>query len=135
MELSIIITHYNTPELLDLCLKSINKTTKGIKKKEVVVADSESREETRELIKDRHSEARVVFNKKNVGYSKIVNAALKKVKGDYILILNADIIVLEGAISKMLKYMKNHPNVGVLGPQLLDFTNNIQPSCFSFPGL
>ena len=51
---------------------------------------------------------------------------LKKAQGKYILILNADIIVLEKAISKMLEYIKSHPNVGVLGPRLLDFTNNIK---------
>ena len=31
--------------------------------------------------------------------------------------------------------MKRHSSIGILGPQLLDFTNNIQPSCFSFPSL
>lgn len=132
--LSIIITHHNTPELLDLCLDSIKKTTKNIEK-EIIVVDSETKEKTEELMKDRWSEIKFIPFKKNVGYSKIVNAGLRKVKGDYILILNADIIILEGSIYRMLKYMKNHSKVGILAPQLLDFTNNIQISCFSKPSL
>lgn len=134
MNLSIIITHHKTPELLDLCLNSINKTVKGIKK-ELIVVDSESEEITEELIRERHPDVTFVPFKKNLGYSKIVNVGLKKAKGDYILILNADIIVLEGAVSKMLKYMNRHQGVGVVAPQLLDFTNNVQISCFSFPNL
>ena len=132
--LSIIITHYNTPELLDLCLKSIKDTVRNIKK-EITVVDSESREKTRELVQERHPGVKLISFEKNVGYSKIVNAGLRKAKSDYILILNADIIILEGAVSEMLKYIKSHSKVGVLGPQLLDFTNNVQISCFSKPTL
>ncbi len=71
--------------------------------------------------------------KNNLGYSKIVNVGIRKAKGNFILILNADIIVLGDAVSKMLKYIKENDHVGILGPQLLDFTNNIQVSCFSNP--
>ncbi len=132
--LSIIITHHNTPELLDLCLNSIKRTVKNIKK-EIIVVDSEAKEKTEELIREKHSDIKLIPFKKNVGYSKIVNAGLKKSRGDYILILNADIIVLEGSIAKMLKYIKGHAEVGIVGPQLLDFTGNVQVSCFSFPSL
>lgn len=132
--LSIIVTHHNTPELLDLCLKSIKDTVKNIKH-EILVVDSEAKENAEELIEDRYPEINYIPFKKNLGYSKIVNAGFKKAKGDYILILNADIIVLEESVSKMLKYIKNRPEIGILAPQLLDFTNNIQNSCFSFPTL
>lgn len=130
--LSIIITHHKTPELLDLCLGSIKKTVKNIKY-EIIIVDSESQEKTKELLRDKYSKTKLIPFEKNEGYSKIVNAGLKKTKGNYILILNADIIVLGGAVAKMLKYMKSHPEAGIVGPQLLDFTGNVQASCFSFP--
>ena len=133
-QLSMIVTHYNTPELLNLCLDSIEKNVQNISK-EVIIVDSESREKVKELIRERHSSVKLIPFKKNVGYSKIVNAGLKKSKGDYVLVLNADIIVLDKTVSKMLEYMRDYPNVGILGPQLLDFTNNIQISCFSEPSL
>jgi GT2 family glycosyltransferase len=136
MDLSIIITHYNTPELLTLCLDSIEKTTKDAKlHKELFVVDSDSKEETRNLLRDEYAKVKIIPFKKNLGYSKILNVGLKKARGKYILILNADIVVLEDAIEKMLRYMMKHSEVGILGPQLLDFVNNVQPSCFSFPGI
>ncbi len=79
MDLSIIITHHNTPELLDLCLKSINKTVKNVKY-ETIVADSESKEKVEELIREEYLHTKLISFKDNVGYSRIVNAALKKAK-------------------------------------------------------
>ena len=134
MDLSIIVTHHNTPELLDVCIKSIKNSIKGIKH-EIIIADSGPTEESREFIKDLYSDIKLVSFKNNVGYSKIVNAAINKTRGDYILILNADIVVLEGSIIKMLKYIKSHPRVGIVGPQLIDFIGNVQISCFSKPTL
>ena len=45
MELSIIVTHYKTPELLKLCLRSLKEAAQGITY-EILVLDSESQEET-----------------------------------------------------------------------------------------
>jgi hypothetical protein len=130
--LSIIITHYKTPELLDLCIKSIKENI-GNLDHEIIVVDSESKEETREFIKEKYPEIKIIPFEKNLGYSKIVNTGIKSAVGKYILILNADIIVLENAISELLGYLENNPQAGIVGPQLLDFTNNIQDSCFSNP--
>lgn len=134
MTLSIIVTHYKTPELLYLCLKSIQDTVRKIGY-EIIVVDSEAQEKTKDLLEEKYPDVKLIAFKKNLGYSKIVNNALKKAKGKYILIINADIIVLKNAISKMLEFMKENPDVGIIGPQLLDFTNNIQASCFSKPTL
>ena len=126
--LSIIITHHHTPKLLYLCLKSIRETFKNIDY-EIIIVDSESKQ----IIK--WQKVQVIPFKKNVGYSKIVNAGLKKAKGEYILIINADIIILKNAVSEMLEFMKKNPNVGIVAPQLIDFKNNVQISCFAKPSL
>ena len=134
MMLSIIVTHHKTPELLDICLKSIKENICKIKY-EIIVVDSESQEKTRELVQDKYPEAKIIPFEKNLGYSKIVNIGLKQIKGDYILILNADIVVLKDAISEMLKFMEKNSEIGILAPQLLDFGGNIQISCFNQPTL
>ncbi len=132
MKLSIIITHHNTLELLDLCIESIKDTVKN-PDYEIIVADSEAKEENKEFLKNKHSEIIYLGFKKNLGYSKIVNEGIKKAHGEYVLILNADIIVLENTILEMVNYLNQHKEVGIVGPQLLDFTNNIQASCFNNP--
>ena len=119
--LSIVITHHQTPELLSLCLNSIKIDC------EIIVVDSETKKEL-EL-----DNVQVLAFKKNIGYTKSVNKGLEKAKGKYILILNADIIILNNSIEKMMSYMDNNPDIGILGPQLIDFTNKVQESCFARP--
>jgi len=138
--LSIIITHHRTPELLDLCIKSVKENTKNINH-EIIVVDSEQKEKTESFIKNKHPEIKFISFKKNLGYSKLVNAGIKEATRldsarqarDYILIINADIIALDGSILKMLEYLEEHQKSGMVGPQLLDFSNKIQISCFANP--
>ena len=111
-----------------MCIESVKQTVKNIEY-EIIIVDSEA-EKKIEL-----DDVQVISFKKNLGYSKIVNAGLKKATGKYILIINDDIILLKNAVSQMLKFIKENPDVGAIGPQLLDFTNNIQISCFSKPSL
>ena len=132
--LSIIITHHKTPELLYLCIKSVKDAVRNIDY-EIIITDSEAKKENQELIKEKWPEVEFISFKKNLGYSGLVNEGIKKSKGDYILILNADIIVLDNAVEKMLDYMKSNNEVGIIGPQLIDFAGNIQDSCFKDPDI
>lgn len=132
--LSIVITHHQTLALLKLCLKSIKENI-GSLEYEVIVSDSQSQKNARDLIKEEFPEVKIVYFSKNVGYAKIVNAGIKVAKGDYILILNADIIILKESVLRMLEFIKNNHNIGIVGPQLLTFSNQPQNSCFRFPNL
>ena len=132
--LSIIITHHQTPVLLKLCLKSIKESLSKTKiKREIFVVDSQANTEIQQQIKEKFPEVQFISFSENVGYAKIVNAGLKQAKGDYMLILNADIIILKDAIEKMLKFIQANSRVGIVGPQLLTFANQIQDSCFRQP--
>lgn len=99
---------------------------------EIILTDSESSARELLFIKEKYPEIKLVDFKKNVGYSKLVNAGIKQAKGDLILIVNADIIVGENSVQKLLRFMENHPRVGLVGPQLLNFNSKPQNSCFKF---
>lgn len=133
MDLSIIIINYKTPEILELCINSLKASIKKITF-EVIVVDVESDYKTEYVVKDRFPEVIFVPTAKNVGYSKSVNAGIKKaaVQGKYILVLNADIIAKQNAINEIFEYMEKNSNVGVSGPQLLNFNETFQNSYFKF---
>lgn len=132
--LSIIITHHQTPVLLKLCLKSIEENIGDIEH-EIILVDSQTEPETQELIKEKFPSVRFISFLKNVGYAKIVNKGIKSSRGEYLLILNADIIILKESINRLLKFIQNNPQVGMVGPQLLTFSNFVQNSCFRFPNI
>ena len=133
MLLSIIITHYQTPAVLKICLKAVKKSCKNIEGGyEIILSDSESIPETKEMIKEEFSEVVFIPFEKNVGYAKLVNAGLKKAKGDFVLILNADIIPKEDSIETLIEFLENSPKVGIAGPRLLNFDDSPQPSAFRY---
>jgi N-acetylglucosaminyl-diphospho-decaprenol L-rhamnosyltransferase len=140
VDLSIIVTSYQNAAVLDLCLKSIMDETKRLLKKrglhsEVVVVDGEAGEKTRDVAKkyilDNPRITYCPFSK-NMGFPKLVNKGLKESSGDYILILNSDIILTEGSLGEMLRYLKTHRKTGILGPKLLNFDGSPQASAFHF---
>jgi len=132
--LSIIITHHQTPVLLKICLKSIKENI-GQLEHEIIVVDSQAELINQELIKEKFPSVRFISFSENLGYAKIVNKGIESSRGEYLLILNADVIILKESINRLLEFIKSHSQVGIVGPQLLTFSNFVQSSCFRFPNI
>jgi len=134
MLLSIIVTHYKTPAVLKLCLGAIEKSCKNIGQEgyEIILSDSESIPETEAMVKEEFPKVIFIPFIKNVGYAKLVNSGLKKAKGDFILILNADILPKDDSIENLIKFLEENPGAGMAGPQLLNFDDSPQPSAFRY---
>ncbi len=132
-ELTIAVNSYRNPEILRLCLRSIEKEMAhtGIDY-EVLVADSATEEDTEMLMREEFPAVRFFPFEKNVGFKTLVNASLRQAKGKYIFLINSDIILTEGAVGKMMRYLEEHPTVGILGPKQLNFNGGIQESCYRF---
>ncbi len=142
--LSIIVSHYKSPILLKLCLQSIKENV-TFSDYEIIVADSEAQSNTREMLEDyfktwlseqaKEGQIRYLPFAENLGYAKIVNRAIKRARGEYFLVINADIIVLKHATKRLMDYLKENPDVGVVAPSLLTFSNQGQISAFHHPNL
>lgn len=130
-ELSIIIVHHQTPELLKLCLKSVEETCKNIDL-EIAVIDSMISRFAKDIIKERYPSVKYLPFKENLGYARGVNIGIKNSGGKYILILNPDIILTNKSIFKMMNYMEKHADIGMLGPCMLNFNGIYQKTFFSY---
>jgi len=131
MELSIIITSYRNPELLKVCIDSIKKNYTG-RDCEMIISDSATEEKTDMMMREDYPEIIFLPSQKNIGFSGTVNRGLEVARGDYILILNGDIIVKKDSVERLLTFIKNTPGAGIVGPQLLNFNETLQPSTFRF---
>ena len=131
MKLSVIITNHKTPELLDLCLESVKKAAVGLDY-EVFISDSEVGLEKDGWTGKGTDKIKYFPFEKNVGYAKLVNKGLAEAKGEFVLILNADIILEEDSLKKMISFFENEPRAGILGPKLLNFNGSTQASRFRF---
>ncbi|UCH14170.1 MAG: glycosyltransferase, partial [Bacteroidales bacterium] len=72
-------------------------------------------------------EVNLIENKKNVGFAKANNQAIKKATGKYILILNPDTVVEENTFEKCLEFMETHKDAGSLGVKMIDGKGNYLP--------
>jgi hypothetical protein len=130
--LSVIILTWNSEEFIEACLESIFED-KGSIDLEVIVIDNASGDGTVEIIKEFEPEVRLIFNQKNLGYSKGNNQGIEIAKGKYILLLNPDIVLEENSLKLMLRFLQEHKEIDGLGPQLLNKDGSIQSSCREFP--
>jgi len=133
-KLSIIIVNYNTSEELAVCIKSIIQYTKDIHY-EIIVVDNNSQDDSKIILKEKFEEVKSFFLNKNMGYSFANNYGLQRCDSEYILILNPDTYLWEDSISKMVRFMDGHPDIGVLGPDLKDIHGRSQLPASRFPGL
>ena len=134
MKLSIIIVSYNVKDYLRQCLRSIYNTDLKEDSFEIIVIDNDSYDGTcKELTEDFD---RVIFkrNNQNYGFSKAVNIGLGMARGQYVCILNPDIIVQKNTFSTLVDFFENNSNIGCVGPKILNANGTIQHSCKrSFP--
>lgn len=143
--LSIIIVSFNTCQITLDCLKSVfadkglefdlKAYTKNEKiPTEIIVVDNNSKDDS---VKELKKVKNITFiaNKENTGFGKANNQAIKIAKGNYILLLNSDTIVLHSAISQSLNWLSAHPEAHMCTAQLLNKDLSIQASGGSFPNL
>ncbi len=132
-ELTIAVNSYRNPEILRLCLQSIRKEmSQTAIDYEVLVADSATEEDTEMMMREEFPEIRFFPFVSNVGFKTLVNTSLDEAWGEYVFLINSDIILSPGAVPAMLDYLKQHPEAGVLGPKQFNFNGTLQRSCFHF---
>lgn len=131
VRLGIIIIHYNTPDDLGRCLRSLNDQPPACDH-EIVVIDNASSTPGLDELQTEFPDVRWLLNVENRGYGRGCNQGLAFVAADYYLVLNPDIVVLPGALDTLLAFADQHPRAGLIGPQLLNDDGTIQESCRRF---
>src|SRR5207248_8704645 len=63
------------------------------------------------------------------------NRAVPESPGRYVLFINADTLVTDCALERLLDYADQNPDIGIIGPKLLNRDGSLQYSCRSFPNL
>ena len=102
----------------------------------VITDNSCSSEEVTILksIAQKHPGIELVVNSKNLGYAKGLNAIKGKEAGDYIFIINPDVLLKDRDVfQKMVNYMDSHPDIAILGPKQINDDGHIAMSIRAFP--
>jgi len=119
---SIVILTCNQLGFTKDCLESIQRYTP--EQHELIFIDNGSTDGTVSWLKSQAGKAsniHIVENNQNLGFAKGCNQGIEAARGEFIMLLNNDVIVTEGWLGGMLDCLKRQPSVGIVGPM----TNNI----------
>lgn len=138
-DLSIITLNWKVSGLVAELLESIAKETRDVSY-EIFVVDNDSNDDIEKVVETfrrAHQNVRLRFiqNGRNLGFAAGNNVAIRQASGRYVVLLNPDTRVENGALQKMVAWMDAHPDVGVAGPKLLNPDGTIQRSVRRFPAL
>lgn len=114
MKLSVIIVNYNVKHYLALCLESVFRS-QGVEDMEVWVVDNCSQDASVRYLRKRYPQVYFKQNDINRGFAYANNQAIRKAKGDYVLLLNPDTMVAENTFADCIRYLDEHEQVGAVG--------------------
>lgn len=134
-QLSIIIVSWNVRALLRRALTSCRASWGNHPGLEMIVVDNVSTDGTVEMLREEFPQVTVVVNEENRGFTGGNNDGIDRARGSYLLLLNPDTEVLEDALPRMVAYLDQHRDVGMVGPQLRNPDGSVQSSRRRFPTL
>jgi GT2 family glycosyltransferase len=130
------IVTWNTAECIGACLDALPAALAGLDA-EVVVVDNASSDDS-VAIAERHPGVRVVRNPDNRGYARAMNQALRGEHGartdaEFLIALNPDTRCPPGALARLVQFLRDHDDVGLVAPRLLNDDGSLQHSVHRFP--
>jgi lipopolysaccharide/colanic/teichoic acid biosynthesis glycosyltransferase/GT2 family glycosyltransferase len=126
--LSICIVNYNARLYLEHCLNSILNDPPA-RLFEIILVDNNSQDGSLRMVEEKFPMVIIIKNKKNEGFIKANNQALRTAKGEYLLCLNNDTFVFPGALDTLIDFMESHPEAGAVGPKVLNNDGTFQAQC------
>jgi GT2 family glycosyltransferase len=133
-DLSIVIVAWNVRDLVLDCLASIAAARLAFAY-EVILVDNGSADGTVAAVARQFPEVQVIALPRNIGFGAGNNQGMLKASGRHIVLLNSDTIVLPGGLERCVAYLDAHPDVGVVGPQLLNPDRSKQNCIHNSPTL
>lgn len=132
MSTSIIIVNHNTGSILLDCIRSVFKFEKssGI---EIIIIDNYSADNSKEIItklSTEYNNVKYEFTNSLISFSAANNIGIKQASGEYLLIMNPDIIFTEPVLDKLIADMNSNEDIGAITPALVGTDSNFQRNYF-----
>ena len=134
VDISIVIVNWKVRPLLEKCLQAVLTDIEGLNA-EIFVVDNDSRDGTPEMIMAEYPQVTMIALAHNRGFAQANNLALREATGKYIFLLNPDTEVQGGFFKTIINYFVSHPQIGMIGPRVLNSDFSLQPSVRRFPDL
>lgn len=129
--ISAIVVNFNAAEHLAGCVRSLR--AEGVA--EVIVADNGSTDSSRQALAAADPAAVFLPTGGNLGYGGGANRAASVARGRLLLVCNPDIVLEPGCTSALVAALDTDPELGLVGPRIVDAEGDVYPSPRRFPGV
>lgn len=117
---SIIIVTWNAAKFIPFVIDSIIR--QSFKDYEVLVIDNSSLDNTVSVLKQKYKDnVKLVEQKKNLGFSKAYNFGIHWTSGEYVLVMNQDLVLDEDFLQEAVNFMDKNPRIGALQGKILQW--------------
>ena len=106
MNVSVIIVNYNTFQMTLNCINSVFEKTTDIEF-EVILIDNASSDGSK-IYFEKDKRIKYVYSYENMGFGRANNVGIMLAKGEYILLLNSDTLLINNAIKEFYDYAEAH---------------------------
>ncbi len=118
MNVAVVILNWNGKNLLEKFLPSIISYSQEAT---IYVADNGSTDDSIKFLKTKHPSVKIIQNRKNAGYAKGYNDALKEIEADIFCLLNSDVEVTKNWLNSIIEEFKKETNTAIIQPKILDY--------------
>jgi len=129
VQLSVVIVSFNVRDRLRDCLESLRTLDADSPRLEVIVVDNASADDTVEILSREFPEVQFLAMDRNLGFSIGCNRGAALAKGEWILFLNPDTVVLPSTLREMHRYVEANPRLGIAGCRIVDGDGKLQLAC------
>jgi GT2 family glycosyltransferase len=133
-DLSVIVVNWNTRELLRACLTSLERHLASVDH-EIVVVDNASSDGSADMVTADFSAVRLVRNSENVGFGRANNQAMRLAEGRLLLLLNADTVLTDDSVARLVESIRGEKDIGVAQCRLMLPDGRVQHTAYRFPSV
>ncbi len=126
--ISVVIVNYNVKEYLEQALLSLQRALHKIAH-EIYVVDNASVDDSVAHIRQRFPNVNLIECKENLGFGRANNIALKKVKGEFVVLINPDTVVQEDTFTKLLAFFESTPDAGAATCKIINPDGSFSIDC------
>ena len=128
--IDIVIVNYKSTDYLLKCLKSVYDSIRDTPVR-IFVHDNDSKNGV-DRIPIAFPKVNLTKSLFNIGFGKAANKRIKQGTAPYVLLLNPDTILKEGFFESIPQYIENNPDIGIVGPKVLNVDGSLQGSARTF---
>jgi len=132
LDLSVIVVNYNSGDVLPQCLTALALAQAEVAL-EVIIVDNGSTDGSIEVAEQAHPYFLFVKAGENLGFARACNAGLARARGRHVMLLNPDAEVRPGALSNLVAALDAHSHWGIVGPRMVDGSDQPYPAARRFP--